>query len=77
MNYIVLGFALIFEGFAWGFAFKEFKKAKGSWGYLEAVHRGKDPCLFVVLFEDSAAHVGSARCFSWRIFGGYYRQCLF
>jgi divalent metal cation (Fe/Co/Zn/Cd) transporter len=27
-------------------------------GYLEAVHRGKDPTIFVVLFEDSAAMAG-------------------
>jgi divalent metal cation (Fe/Co/Zn/Cd) transporter len=27
-------------------------------GYIEAVQRGKDPTLFVVLFEDSAAMLG-------------------
>ena len=56
--YIVLGLAVIFEGFAWAFAFKAFRKAKGQWGYFEAVQRGKDPSLFVVLFEDSAAMLG-------------------
>jgi cation diffusion facilitator family transporter len=58
VNYIVLGFALLFEGAAWFFALTEFTKAKGKWGYLEAVHRGKDPTMFVVLFEDSAAMLG-------------------
>lgn len=58
INYIVLGLALIFEGAAWFFAFKEFSKAKGQWGYIEAVQRGKDPTMFVVLFEDSAAMLG-------------------
>ncbi len=58
VNYVVLGFAIIFEGAAWTFAFVEFRRAKGTWGYLEAVHRGKDPALFVVLFEDSAALLG-------------------
>jgi cation diffusion facilitator family transporter len=58
LNYIVLGCALVFEGAAWCFALKEFRKAKGRWGYLEAVHRGKDPSMFVVLFEDSAAMLG-------------------
>jgi len=38
INYIVLGLAMIFEGFAWGFALKEFKKFKGKKGYLEAIH---------------------------------------
>ena len=58
LNYIVLAFAFIFEGAAWYFAFTEFTKAKGKWGYFEAVHRGKDPSMFVVLFEDSAAMLG-------------------
>lgn len=58
VNYIVLGLAIVFEGAAWAFAFKEFRKSKGQWGYIEAVQRGKDPTLFVVLFEDSAAMLG-------------------
>jgi cation diffusion facilitator family transporter len=58
VNYIVLGLAMLFEGAAWFFAFTEFKKAKGQWGYIEAVQRGKDPIMFVVLFEDSAAMLG-------------------
>ena len=58
VNYIVLGLALILEGMAWFFALNEFTKAKGKWGYIEAVQRGKDPTIFVVLFEDSAAMLG-------------------
>lgn len=58
VNYIVLSLALIFEGGAWYFAFKEFGKVKGKRGYIEAVQRGKDPSMFVVLFEDSAAMLG-------------------
>ena len=58
LNYIVLACAFVFEGAAWYFAFTEFTKAKGKWGYLEAVKRGKDPSMFVVLFEDSAAMLG-------------------
>ena len=58
INYIVLALALVFEGAAWTMAFREFRRAKGKWGYIEAVQRGKDPTLFVVLFEDSAAMLG-------------------
>lgn len=58
INYIVLGFAIIFEGFAWYFAFREFSRSRGEWGYFEAVHKGKDPTMFVVLFEDTAAMMG-------------------
>ena len=58
INYLVLGMALLFEGAAWYFALHEFTKTKGKWGYVEAVQRGKDPTLFMVLFEDSAAMLG-------------------
>ena len=58
LNYIVLALAMLFEGAAWYFALTEFTKAKGKWGYLKAVQRGKDPAMFVVLFEDSAAMLG-------------------
>ena len=58
INYIVLGLAIIFEGGALYYAVKEFRRAKGNLGYFEAVRRGKDPALFVVLFEDAAAMTG-------------------
>lgn len=63
VNYIVLGFAMVFEGGAWFFAFKEFGRVKGRRGYIEAVQRGKDPTFFVVLFEDSAAMLGLLAAF--------------
>ena len=58
MNYIVLGLAMLFEGGTWSVALRESNKTKGDLGYLEAVRRGKDPTMFVVLFEDSAAMLG-------------------
>jgi len=58
INYIVLGVSLVFEGAAWFFAYREFKKVKGSFGFVRAVQRGKDPSMFVVLFEDTAAMLG-------------------
>lgn len=58
INYTVLGLAMLFEGAAWFFAFREFTKVKGKWGYLEAIKRAKDPSIFVVLFEDTAAMLG-------------------
>ena len=57
-NYVVLVLAFLFEGAAWFFAYREFKRTKGNKGYFEAVKSGKDPALFVVLFEDSAALLG-------------------
>jgi cation diffusion facilitator family transporter len=58
VNYVVLVLAMVFEGGAWFFAWKEFRKVKGGYGYIQAVQRGKDPSMFVVLFEDTAAMLG-------------------
>ena len=58
LNYAVLGISFLFEGIAWFLAFREFSRVKGKWSYLRAVHESKDPSIFVVLFEDSAAMLG-------------------
>ena len=58
VNYVVLGLALVFEGTSWGVAIKEFRSAKGKRGYFEAVRQSKDPTMFMVLFEDTAALIG-------------------
>lgn len=57
-NYIVLGLAMIFEAFAWYFAWKEFEKNREGRSYFKTVREEKDPITFVVLFEDSAAMLG-------------------
>ncbi len=60
VNYIVLGLAMVFEGAAWYFAYREFDRVRGKrgWGFFEAIRYTKDPSVFVVLFEDSAAMLG-------------------
>ena len=58
VNYIVLGLALVFEGGAWWIAFREFRRTSGDLGWLEAVRASKDPAIFTVLFEDTAALLG-------------------
>ncbi|MCZ6657815.1 MAG: cation diffusion facilitator family transporter [Gammaproteobacteria bacterium] len=62
INYAVLGFAVVFESVALAVAFREFRahvRAQDpEMGYFEAVKQGKDPSIFVVVFEDSAALLG-------------------
>ena len=58
INYLVLGTAIVIEGVVFYVALKEFNKSKGQQGYLEAIRRGKDPGMFVVLLEDLAALLG-------------------
>ena len=58
VSYIVLGLSLLFEGSSWLVAFREFSRRKGRLGYIDAVRQSKDPTIFTVLFEDSAALLG-------------------
>lgn len=64
VNYCVISLSLIFEGVSWYIALTEFTRAKGKWGYIQAVHRGKDPSIFIVLLEDSAAIIGLVVAFT-------------
>ena len=58
VNYAVLALALVFEGAVWIVAFREFRKNKGSRGWLDAFRSSKDPAVFTVLLEDTAAMFG-------------------
>ncbi|MGX8010929.1 cation diffusion facilitator family transporter [Mesorhizobium sp. ORM8.1] len=58
VNYIVLGLSFLFEGSSWLVALKEFRQQKGNEGWLQAVQSSKDPSVYTVLFEDSAALLG-------------------
>lgn len=58
INYIILSVAMLIEGFVFYIAIQEFNKSKGDHNYLEAIQKGKDPGLFVVLLEDAAAMLG-------------------
>jgi len=75
-NYVVLGFAVVFEGTSWIFGWKAFAAAKGRRGIVDAIHRSKDPTNFVVFFEDSAALLGLLIAFGGiligRIFDNHY-----
>ncbi|WP_061934306.1 cation diffusion facilitator family transporter [Aureimonas sp. AU22] len=63
-NYAVLGASFLFEGFSWVVALREFRRQKGSAGYIEAITRSKDPTTFTVLLEDSAALAGLVIAFA-------------
>ncbi|GFM30722.1 cation diffusion facilitator family transporter [Novosphingobium sp. PY1] len=58
MNYIVLGVAFALEGTSWTLAVREFSKTMQEESWWQAVRRSKDPSVFVVMFEDSAALAG-------------------
>ena len=58
VNYVVLFAAIAFEAGAWFVAFREFRRRRGEAGYVQAVRASKDPALFTVLLEDTAALLG-------------------
>jgi cation diffusion facilitator family transporter len=58
-NYVVLGIAVIFESVAFTMALRELLRRQGRDESLwQAVQESKDPTIFVVLFEDTAALTG-------------------
>lgn len=64
VNYIVLGLAVAFETAAWVVAFRAFNKSRGRTPFFEAVRSSKDPTIFTVLFEDTAALLGLFAAFA-------------
>jgi len=58
VNYVVLGVSVAFEGTSWLYTLRVFRRTKGQRGYFEAFRRSKDPSVFMVLFEDTAAIIG-------------------
>ncbi|HEX4510686.1 MAG TPA: cation diffusion facilitator family transporter [Burkholderiaceae bacterium] len=55
---VVLGLSFLFEGWSLIVSWRKFGADKGDLGWYEAVVRSKNPPLFMVLLEDSAALVG-------------------
>jgi len=78
INYIVLGAALIFESAAWYIAYRGFKGTQivggKKRGLLQTVRESKDPTLFTVLFEDSAAMLGLIVAFGGIGLGEYLQM---
>ena len=69
VNYAVLGIAACFEAASWTVAVRQFRRVKGRRGIVRAIHEGKDPSLFTVIFEDTAALLGLLIAFLGVFFG--------
>src|SRR5207237_9433605 len=57
-NYVVLGFAIVFESVSFYFAYQAFRNEMGGQGVFKTIRGSKDPTTFTVLFEDTAALLG-------------------
>lgn len=76
-NYLVLGFAFVFDGFSFIVAFRQFNKERGQTSFWKAVKQSKDPTTFVVLFEDAADVFGLIVAFLGVSLGQYFHNAYF
>jgi cation diffusion facilitator family transporter len=59
INYVVLAVAVVFESLSFSVAWRTFRGSpRRGRSTISAIHHGKDPSLFTVLFEDTAALLG-------------------
>lgn len=73
-NYIVLGVAFLFEGFSWTVSLKALLANKREPNIWQAVRASKDPTIFSVLFEDTAALLGLTVAFIGVFFGHLFNN---
>jgi cation diffusion facilitator family transporter len=57
-NYVILGLAALFEGASLALAVRQFLREKGRRPLGEALESSKDPSVYTVMAEDSAALLG-------------------
>jgi cation diffusion facilitator family transporter len=58
VSYVVLALVFLFEGASWLYSLRQFRRAKGDLGFIQAFRLSKDPPAFMTLFEDSVAILG-------------------
>ena len=68
-NYIVLGLAVLIEGWSFSVAIRTFWKAKGEKGPWQYIKSAKDPSTYTIVLEDSAAMLGLVFAFLGVFFG--------
>ena len=56
----VLIVSAAFEGWSWSVSYQQLGESRQRVGLLEAVTRSKDPAIFIILLEDTAALAGIA-----------------
>lgn len=76
-NYIVLISSLFFEGASLIYAVREFNKAKGEHGFWKELSMSKDPGLFAVIYEESAAITGLLIALAGVFLGHYFNEPMY
>jgi cation diffusion facilitator family transporter len=60
----VLAISFVFEGTSWFLALRRVRRTKGQRSYFQAIRSSKNPAVFTVLLEDSAALLGLVIAFA-------------
>ncbi|RZJ70603.1 cation diffusion facilitator family transporter [Flavobacterium sp.] len=76
-NYIVLSTSIIFEGSSLFYAVREFNRSRGKHGFWKEVSMSKDPALFAVIYEESAAIAGLLIALLGVFLGHYFGNPMF
>ena len=76
-NYWVLGIALVVESIAWWLALRELLKSQGERSLWQALRESKDPAVFIVLGEDTAAMLGLIVAFLGVYLGHRFENAAF
>jgi len=63
-TFVVLAVSFVFEGTSWFFALQRVRRSKGRRSYFQAIRQSKNPAVFTVLLEDSAALLGLVLAFA-------------
>jgi cation diffusion facilitator family transporter len=58
VNLAIIGVAMLLEGYSFSVALREFRAGSGDCPWWRAIEEEKDPTLYIVLLEDSAALAG-------------------
>jgi cation diffusion facilitator family transporter len=76
-NYVVLISSMFFEGASLVYAIREFNKSRGKLGFWKEVSLSKDPGLFAVIYEETAALTGLIIALAGVFLGHYFNEPLY
>ncbi|WP_297332507.1 cation diffusion facilitator family transporter [Flavobacterium sp.] len=76
-NYIVLLAAMVFEGASLFYTIRQFNKSRGKLGFWKELSLSKDPGLFAVIYEESAAIAGLVIALLGVWLGHYFQNPVF
>lgn len=76
-NYVVLLSSMVFEGASLVYAIRQFNKSRGKLGFFRELSMSKDPGLFAVIYEESAAIAGLTIALGGVFLGHYFSNPMY